>query len=105
MYYIEDTIKWCKNKSFCLQWYPDKINIFEGFKLKLLILSDEHWFGLYTSFLGNIFSFDLSWTRKRDHAGFNFDLTVLGQSFIFYTYDHRHWDDDKNDWEVKRDSN
>jgi len=72
------------------------------FDLNVRLLTDNKWFGIHLNLLGNIFSFDLCWTRRSDHAGFNFDLTILGQSFIFYTYDNRHWDDEKNDWEIAK---
>lgn len=42
------------------------------------------------------FNFRLKWTRKCDHAGFDFSLELLGYWISFYTYDGRHWNYDAN---------
>lgn len=36
------------------------------------------------------------WTRKQDHAGFEFSMGVLGYGVHFRIYDTRHWDDANN---------
>ena len=35
-----------------------------------------------------------------DHAGPRIELAVLGYSVSFKIYDTRHWNYDKNDWEI-----
>jgi len=67
--YKEDKIPYCKHKYFNLQigWY----------------LSEDFY---------DYFDFTCKWTRRQDHAGFNFEIGLLKFYFIFYTYDHRHWD-------------
>lgn len=49
--------------------------------------------------LGEAFhiTFNLSFTG-RDHAGLRFTVTIFERFFELSLYDHRHWDDDKNDW-------
>lgn len=46
------------------------------------------------------FEFKLSWTRRRHHAGISF---TFGIRWLFWmnlnVHDHRHWDEEKNDWE------
>lgn len=37
-------------------------------------------------------------TRKQDHAGFNFNLTILGLTINFSILDVRHWDIKNNNW-------
>lgn len=95
---IEKPIKWWKNKSFCLQWYPDKPKVYNLFDMSVKLLTDYHWFGIYITLFGSFLELDLGWTRKSDHAGFRFEITIFGHMFIFYTYDQRHWDDENNDW-------
>ena len=55
-----------------------------------------------TSFelLGNVFTIRLSWSRKHDHAGIDFNITILGLEFMYGTYDHRHWDYENDTWEI-----
>jgi hypothetical protein len=44
------------------------------------------------------FDFHISWSRKTDHAGFNFDISIWRFAFYFSICDNRHWDYDKNTW-------
>jgi hypothetical protein len=34
-----------------------------------------------------------------DHTPFEIEINILGLSFMFYKYDHRHWDDNNNRYE------
>jgi hypothetical protein len=34
-----------------------------------------------------------------DHTPFRLEINILGFSFMFEKYDHRHWDDDNNRYE------
>jgi len=47
---------------------------------------------------GNIGA-SVAWTRKRDHAGFNFDIGLWKWVLYFSIRDTRHWDEENNDWE------
>ena len=44
---------------------------------------------------------DFSYVFKGcDHAGPEIALSLFGYTFTMHIYDHRHWDDDNNCWEV-----
>jgi len=36
---------------------------------------------------------------KTDHTPFELEIGILGFTFYYYTYDHRHWDDDNDRYE------
>lgn len=40
----------------------------------------------------DIVCFNLSFSIRQDHAGFNFELGLLSFNISFTIYDHRHWD-------------
>lgn len=43
--------------------------------------------------------FLVRWNEHQDHAGFRFSFSIKGLFYMnFEIYDHRHWDDDKDDW-------
>jgi len=44
------------------------------------------------------FNIGLEWSRRRDHAGFRLDISILWFYFIFYTYDNRHWCEKCDTW-------
>ncbi len=46
-------------------------------------------------FEGPYFDFSINWTRKQDHAGFQFFIEILDLMIDFKIYDARHWDWDK----------
>ena len=48
--------------------------------------------------LGWLFSFVLSWTKKRDHAGLNWNISIGWWELSLMVYDHRHWDEETEDW-------
>lgn len=48
---------------------------------------------------GTIFSFNIRWSYKGDHAGLNFDLTLFGLSLTLDIHDNRHWNYKENRWE------
>lgn len=56
--------------------------------------------GLYTEKEEQTYVFDSSvgLSRRCDHAGFRFEVSIWNFYFIFYTYDHRHWDYEKGTW-------
>lgn len=45
------------------------------------------------------FGLDLRW-RGSNHAGPGLEINLLGYTARVKFYDSRHWDDEKNDWEV-----
>lgn len=45
------------------------------------------------------------WSEKEcDHAGWQFNLLILGLEFEYTHQDCRHWDYDSNDWEKEQDA-
>lgn len=98
----EKAFKKIKNKAYCLQisWFG--IDLMYAIKNKWLeisadILSDRHYFCFRFNLL-ELINFNLQWSRKSDHAGFCFGLTILGLYFGAITYDTRHWDDENECW-------
>lgn len=54
----------------------------------------------FDNFNGHPFEIHFSWTRFRDHAGIDFTFAIYKLFWLnLNIHDHRHWDDDKNDWE------
>lgn len=50
----------------------------------------------------NIFSLEITRTRKVDHAGVNIDIALFAFHFRVAWYDKRHWDWKNNTWEQWR---
>lgn len=94
---IEKSIS--ENKSFCFQTALFRPWFGGGLFVDLELLTDECLFKFAFCLFGLI-DFTLEWTRRCDHAGFRFNFTLIGLLFTFYIYDNRHWDDEKNAWEV-----
>jgi len=46
-----------------------------------------------------LFDFAVRWKHKTDHAGFEFELGLLGYGVNFRIYDTRHWNSDTDTWE------
>lgn len=46
-----------------------------------------------------ILEFNLSFTTKRDHSGFELILGLMGISISFKILDSRHWDYENDRWE------
>jgi len=73
------------------------VNLFFGSFLKI---PHKHWeFQFQTNRWNDshdYFDFSIRWSRKGDHAGFKFDLTLLGIFIEFNIYDDRHWDYDRD---------
>ena len=52
-----------------------------------------------SEFARDFFEFKLQWTRKCDHAGPEFTLSIIKLFWLnIKIYDHRHWNDDENRW-------
>jgi hypothetical protein len=54
--------------------------------------------GGYNKNFCNWFNFSICSDRKMDHAGFHFDIELLGLWGDISIYDNRHWDTDNNCW-------
>lgn len=55
-------------------------------------------FNIYRSATVIAFKFEL--TGRRDHAGIQFEIGLLGYEVEFHMYDVRHWDNENKCWEV-----
>lgn len=95
-FYLEEE-KITMNKFYCLQLFFSK-PILSGLKSSFKLFEDDYYFKLGIGILGDIFTFVTYWNRKMDHAGFTFELTVIGFSLYFKIYDDRHWDYQENNW-------
>ncbi len=61
--------------------------------IEVEIIQDSwHWFNLHIEI-----------TRKTDHAGFNFVVCLFTLEFSFKFYDNRHWNYEKDRWQVAGD--
>lgn len=90
-----------KNKSYCIQLYFSKIYTGNPITLAFkLVEYKDYWYYIQLGLFGDIFNLTTYWSRKSDHAGWTFDLTILGLSLHLNIYDIRHWDYDKDSWEV-----
>ena len=45
-----------------------------------------------------IIAFKFNLTGRRDHAGCQFEIGLLGYEIEFHIYDVRHWDEENNTW-------
>ena len=46
----------------------------------------------------DVVNFEINYSTKQDHAGFDFAVGFLGYSIHFIIYDSRHWDDEGECW-------
>jgi len=46
---------------------------------------------------------EISKSKNTDHAGFWFNVSIFGLDSTYRIYDTRHWDHDKETWEVYED--
>lgn len=69
-------------------------------------ISHKYWeFEVMYSNWTNLFRFELSFSRKTDHAGVHFSIGLFGFELDFQIYDHRHWDYVNDRWEDHEDDN
>jgi len=87
-----------ENKSYCFQIFHQKPSYFAFLKGSFKLFSDDYYFKLGACFFGDILNIATYWNRRMDHAGFNFDLTIVGLTIHFQIYDWRHWDFEENNW-------
>lgn len=48
----------------------------------------------------SLIGFNFLWTTRRDHAGLDIRLSLVGLCVHFNFYDNRHWDHEYNCWEA-----
>lgn len=76
------------------------LNIYPTIKFLIdLDQYDTNIFDLNIELFG-LFSFQICKTKKTDHAGFWFNMSILGLDFTYRTYDTRHWNYENDTWEV-----
>ena len=46
----------------------------------------------------DLISGDFRYTMRQDHAGLFLSVGLVGYEVILNIYDHRHWDQETNDW-------
>ena len=69
-----------------------KLSKNKSLEIQLDLFSNDDW---------KLFNFLISCSLKGDHAGFEIDISICKLfAFIFNIYDHRHWDWEKDRWEV-----
>jgi hypothetical protein len=50
------------------------------------------------NFINLYFNIDMGWTKKSDHAGFNFFILLHRFHLELNIYDNRHWNYETNAW-------
>ena len=102
LYLREKPFKGSKNKNYCIQIFVTSISdmFWQTFNCEIVLFDDARYIGLYLNLFGSFLDFKLDWTRRRDHAGFRFIFSLLWFNIDLSTYDSRHWDDDKEQWEI-----
>ena len=63
-----------------------------------LIQNNENIFHFYINIF-NLLELNINKNKKSDHAGFRFNMNILGLNFDYTYYDIRHWNYDEDDWE------
>lgn len=79
--------------------YVDKTYLYKDGKFS----KNKHWeVQVSKTNASSLFDFkiDLRW-YGRDHAGPEFEIGVFGYLFSATIYDGRHWNKNKNDWDVR----
>ena len=86
-----------KAKEVQLNWYLDLLP-----KVNFEIDLNKFDSNVYNFVIGlfNLFYFQICKTEKTDHAGFWFNISILGLDFTYRKYDTRHWNYDNDTWEV-----
>lgn len=88
-----------KLKNYCFQICMFKPSFFyHVFNFSLKFFDDNFYFFFKFLIFGDLFHISFFWSKERDHAGLNFDISAFGLSIHFNIYDIRHWDYDNNKW-------
>ena len=83
-------------KTLEIQFYLCKM-YFDGIDFSINFLSENTYFQFYLDLY--IFKIDLDFSRRCDHQGARFNLSLFNANFDFGRYDIRHWDDELNDYQ------
>ena len=79
-------------------WYKENFkNLFNRFGV---IAKHKTWEFEVCRYARDILNIHLQWTVHQDHAGPSVELFLLGYGMSFMIYDTRHWNYDRNTWEV-----
>jgi hypothetical protein len=90
LFNIINPFKKIAKKFYYFMWYWDKrISEYKWFEIETFIDS-EHLFQL---------QLDLR-LKGRDHAGPSIEIVFFCLGFSIKIYDQRHWDYEKNNWEI-----
>jgi len=64
------------------------------------ITKHKHWELEHTFYGNSLLDIDFAISTKEDHAGLDIVLGLLGYGIHFTVYDHRHWNNETNNWET-----
>ena len=82
-------------KTLEIQFYLCQM-YFMGFDFSIQALTDTKYFQFYLNLY--VFKINLDITRRCNHHGITFELSLFNVNFDFTQYDIRHWDDELNDY-------
>ena len=68
-----------------------------GIDFSINLFSENKYFQFYLNLY--IFKINLDITRRCNHHGITFELSLFNVNFDFTQYDIRHWNDELNDYE------
>lgn len=80
-------------KMFEMQFYLSKM-YFNGLDFSIEMFTDKSHFRLYLDLY--LLKLDLGSSRRCDHHGITFYLSLFNVNFDFNKYDTRHWNDELN---------
>ena len=83
-------------KTLEIQFYLCQM-YFMGIDFSINLFSENKYFQFYLDLY--IFKINLDITRRCNHHGITFELSLFNVNFDFTQYDIRHWDDELNDYE------
>jgi len=83
--------------------WPLRSKLYDGAEFVLFQRNDVFVWRSCLQLFG-LFEVSFDWSRRRDHAGVRFTLTILWFSFDIVFYDCRHWDEENDDWCVAPDA-
>ena len=83
-------------KTLEIQFYLCQM-YFMGIDFSINLFSENKYFQFYLNLY--IFKINLDITRRCNHHGITFELSLFNVNFDFTQYDIRHWNDELNDYE------
>lgn len=82
-------------------WYKENFKNLACFSGK--ITTNKAWEFEVCRYAYDIAKFSFAWSFRKDHAGPELELCLLGYSASIKIYDTRHWDRENNCWEIYAD--